>query len=148
MSATWPVQGHSFGQASGWASALRITGLPAICVTQCFGNDIGVLDMMRFVNAEGIPTEGSRPAARRSLDDRRHIQPHAMIHTDVLCDSSALFRVIGGSTMRFNRRVQRSNSQTRSPPNQCMSKSAIHPSRWLPVTLNANLNTYPASSRG
>ena len=43
---------------------------------------------MRFVNAEGIHTEGSRPAARRSLVSRRHIQPHAMIHADVLCDSS------------------------------------------------------------
>ena len=42
---------------------------------------------MRFINAEGIHTEGSRPAARRSRDDRRHIQPHAMIHADVLCHS-------------------------------------------------------------
>ena len=124
--------------ASGWASALRVTPLPAICVTQSFGDDIDVLDTMRFVNAEGIHTEGSRPAARRSLDDRRHIEPHAMIRADVLCDSSVSFRVIRGSTMRFNRRVQRSNSQTRPPPNQGMTKSAIHPSRWLSATLNAN----------
>ena len=101
---------------------------------------------MRFVNAEGIHTEGSRPAARRSLDDRRHIEPHAMIRADVLCDSSVSIRVIRGSTMRFNRRVQRSNSQTRPPPNQGMTKSAIHPSRWLPATLNANDKVHGAAA--
>ena len=110
MRATWQAEGHSFGQASGWASALRVTALPEICVTQCVGDDIDVLDIMRFVNAEGIHTEGSRVAARRSLGDRRQIQPHAMIRADVFCDSSVSIRAIRGSTMRFNRRVQRSNS--------------------------------------
>ena len=43
MHVTWQVQGHSFGQASGWASALRVTGLPAICVTQSFGDDMDSL---------------------------------------------------------------------------------------------------------
>ena len=65
-------------------------------------------------------------------------QPHSMIRADVLCDSSVSFRVIRGSTLRFNRRVQRSNSQTLPPPNQGMTKRVIHPSRWLPMTLNAN----------
>jgi hypothetical protein len=87
-------------------TALRVTVLPAICVTQCVGDDIDVLDMMRFVDGEGIPTEDSRSAARRSLDYRRHIHLHAMIHADGLCDSSALFRVIRGSTMRFDRRAK------------------------------------------
>ena len=56
--ATWQVPRHSFGQASGRASALRVTALPSICVTQSFGDDIDVLDMVRLVHAEGVHTEG------------------------------------------------------------------------------------------
>ena len=29
-------------------------------------------------------------------------------------------------------------NHTRLPPDQPMTKSAIHPSRWMPATLNAN----------
>ncbi len=61
---------------------------------------------MRFINAEGIHTEGSRPAARRSLVDRRHIQPHAMIHADVLCDSSGLFRTTSDQNLRTARKFR------------------------------------------
>ena len=132
---TWQVHCLSFAMASGWASALRVTTLPAICATQSFGNDTDSCTRCElFKQKEFTRRADAQPLAEVSTRDAsfsriRSIAPLAF------CDSSVLIRVIRGSTLRFNHRRQHSNHEARSPQQDRMAKGAIHPTHWGPRTL-------------
>ena len=88
MRATWQAEGHSFGQASGWASALRVTALPEICVTQYFGDDMDSWTRPDLLTPKEFTRRAhAQPLAIVLILDAT-FQPHSMIRADVLCDSS------------------------------------------------------------